>query len=162
MIINAWLALRDDAQTAINAYLDWDEESQGEYDGPLGDLEQKIFRSMADRDVVQGLFKKATINSNQWNLWSVPFDKPVGVLLKAKDALDRLSDRYPLQFVIGGAWHWDGRQVGTQFTYDENGTVTGISGTPIYPLHPKLIEFMPDGVLADVNLSAGQTPRQFT
>ncbi len=158
VLVNVWLGLRDDAQSAINTCLNWD--SEVEYSGPVGDREKRIFQLMGDRAVVQSLFAKATINSNQWNLWTVTFDNPVNALLKIQGEIDYLADRYPLQFVIGGAWHWDGRQVGTQFTYTD-GTVTGISGTPIYPLHPRLIDFMPDGVLADVNLSAGQTPRIF-
>ena len=45
--------------------------------------------------------------------------------------------------------------------------VSGHTGTPTYPIHPRLIEFMPDaeGVpateLADINLMFGQPPRNF-
>ena len=175
MLVNVWLGIRDDVQTAINTCLDWDDST--EYSGPVGDREKKIFQAMSDRAVVQSLFNKATINSNLWNLWSVYFDEPKDILIRVKNALDYLEATYPLQFVIAAAWHWDGRQVGTQYTYDE-GEITGITGTPTYPIHTKLIDFMPDivtydvdgneltrtaaTILSDVNLLAGQSPREFT
>ena len=167
MLVNVWLGIRDDAQTAINTCLDWDDST--EYSGPVGDREKKIFKAMSDHAVVQRLFNKATINSTLWNLWTVYFDEPKDILIKVKNELDYLEATYPSQFVIAAAWHWDGRQVGTQ--YDE-GVITG---TPTYPIHPKLIDFMPDvwngddpatystaTQLADVNLLAGQKPREFT
>ena len=48
--------------------------------------------------------------------------------------------------------------------------VTGHTGTPTYPIHPQLIELMPDvddvgtrpTQLTDVNLIAGQPPREFS
>ena len=48
--------------------------------------------------------------------------------------------------------------------------VTGHTGSPTYPLHPQLIELMPDvdeigtrpTELSDVNLLAGQPPREFS
>ena len=172
MLVNVWLGIRNDAQTAIEDCLDWDDSA--EYSGPVGDREKKIFQAMSDRAVVQRLFNKATINSNLWNLWTVYFDEPKDILIKIKNELDYLEDTYPTQFVIGAAWFWDGRQVGTQYTYDEDGVITGITGTPTYPAHPKLIDFMPDvwngddpatystaTQLTDVNLLAGQTPRRF-
>jgi len=47
--------------------------------------------------------------------------------------------------------------------------VSGHTGTPVYPLHPRLIDFMPDvgdppvpaTALVDVNLLMGQPPRNF-
>ena len=159
MIVNVWLAIRDDAQGAVITRLNWDEETQGTYSGPVGDREHRIFKAMADRAEVQRLFEKASINSNLWNLWSVTFDETKSDLNEIADELDYLALTYPNQFIIGGAWFWDGRQV--------NG----------YPPHPKLIEFMPDvvtydengnelsrtrpTVVSDVNVGLGQSPRTF-
>ena len=47
--------------------------------------------------------------------------------------------------------------------------ITGMTGTPIYPIHARTIDFMPDvddvgtrpTELSDVNLLAGQAPRSF-
>jgi len=57
-------------------------------------------------------------------------------------------------------------QVGTEWT-DETQTAT--TGTPVYPMHPQILKFMPDvgdppvpaTVLADVSLGMGQAPRRF-
>ena len=99
------------------------------------------------------------------------------MLQKIQTALDNLVATYPNRVRIVGAWYWDGRQVGTQFVRDEDGNITGISGTPTYPLHSRTIEFMPDIVerdedgnevsrvrptdLSDVNLLQGQQERHF-
>ncbi len=152
MIVNVWLALRDDAQSAIVTRLNWDEGSQGEYTGPVPDRTARLFQKMADRANVQRLFRVATLNSRQWTLWNVYFNEKVGVLQKVQDELDGLATDYPNQFIIAGAWHWNGDQV------------------PAYPPHPQLIELMPDvddiGTrpvdLSDVNLLLGQSPRDFS
>ena len=177
MIINVWLGVRDDAQALIVERLKWDDESQGEYAGAVPDRVLRFFQLMADWQIVQDIFRTDTDASRAWYLWNVSFDKPKDAMIKVKAELDWLLDTYTNQTRIGAAWHWDGRQVGTQFTYDENGVITGTTGTPVYPLHARLIEFMPDivtydddgnetsrtrpTVLSDVNLGLGQTPRQF-
>jgi hypothetical protein len=56
-----------------------------------------------------------------------------------------------------------------QETFEEE-YVAGHTGTPTYPIHPQLIELMPDvddvgtrpTELSDVNLMAGQPPREFS
>jgi len=151
MIVNVWLALRDDAQSAINTRLDWDEETQGEYNGPVTDRQAKVFQLMADRANIQRLFKTDTIGGREWTLWNVYFNESSDILLKVKTELDQLTVNYPTQFVIAGAWLWDGTQVAG------------------YPPHTRLIEFMPDIddigarplTVSDVNLGLGQSPRQF-
>ncbi len=178
MIINVWLALRDDAHAAILTRLAWDTETQGEYTGPVTDRQARVFGFIADRARQLAVFKKDVFNSREWTLWTVDFNLPVNVLRKVQDELYQLALDYPNQFKIGGAWHWDSRQVGTQFILDpDTGEVTGISGTPLYPLDMRLLKFMPniktwdaDGNLltddpatfiTDVNLVQGQTPRRF-
>jgi len=80
--------------------------------------------------------------------------------------------------VIAGAWHFDtGLLWGLSHTYDEDGEVSGVEGTALFPTHPLLIAFMPDVVtyddegmetsreaatiLTDVNLMSGQATRVF-
>ena len=163
-IVNAWLALRDDAQSAIVTRLNWDEAAQGPYAGPVTNRQARVFGAMSDRSVVQRLFRVDTNAGRDWTLWSVYFDEPQNVLQKLADELGQLATDYPSQFVIVGAWHWDGRQIGTQWNEDQTAT----TGTPTYPLHPRAIELMPDvddigtrpTEVSDVNLLFGQAPRR--
>ena len=156
MTINAWLALRDDAQSAIVTRLTWDEETQGEYSGPITDRQAKVFALMHDRGVVQKLFRTDRAAGRDWTLWSVYFDLPGSVLEKVRAELDRLAADYPTQFVIVGVWRWDGSRIAD------------------YPLHPRILKLMPDETdengdvtgpatqVSDINLALGQAPRQFT
>jgi hypothetical protein len=211
MRVNVWVALRDDAQAAINERLTWDVESQGPYTGPVSNRTAILFTRMFDRAVVERLFRVATIGGRQYTLWNLYFTERGNILQLVQDELDQLALDYPNQFIIAGAWIWDDntlacRQVGTQLdiqqrTYqaptrqenpnyqpddqlpnfdpeefifvDENFEevyVAGHTGTPTYPIHPQLIELMPDvddqGTrptnLSDVNLVAGQPPREFS
>ncbi len=163
MNVNIWLIL---TQTAVNTLRDlMDDES---YDGQHIKA-VRIFREMADYVTVEKLFKRPTIGGKKRFLFSVNLQGSS----KAKDAIDYLLATYPGDIAVGGAYRWDnGLQVG--LSYDENGDVTG---TPIYPQHPKLIKFMPtikeynvSGVLisetdatqvTDVNLIQGQHERVF-
>lgn len=124
MTVNAWLALRDDAQVAIVTRLTWDIEIQGVYSGPVTDRQAKVFGYIADRRVQLNLYKIDTFNTRDWNLWTVDFDLPGDLLQKIKAELDQLASDYPNQFKIIGAWHWDpgmpfGRQVGTQYVWED-------------------------------------------
>ncbi len=178
MIVNVWLALRDDAQALVRERLAWDEETQGEYSGPVLDRAVRIFRMVAHLDAMGHMYRVDTPVSRAWSLWSLYFDKPVSMLLKVKDELDWLVATYTDRVKIGAAWHYsDGRQVGTTIEYDEDGAETGMTGTPTYSLDSRLLEFMPNIVirdtdgnitsserpteLSDVNLLQGQKERRF-
>ena len=119
---------------------------------------------MHDRENTQRLFKQATLGGRVWTVWSVYFDLPGNILQLVKAELDQMLVDYPTQFVVTGAWHWDGRQVGTEWT-DETQTAT--TGTPVYPMHPQILKFMPDvdglpaTVVTDVNVGFGQSLRRF-
>ena len=80
--------------------------------------------------------------------------------------------------VIAGAWDFDtGLSWGLSHTYDEEGELSGVEGTALFPTHPLLMAFMPDivtydeegmetsreaaTILTDVNLMSGQAPRVF-
>jgi len=220
-MINIWIALRADAQALIKTRLNWDE---GEYTGPVTDRQAKLFRLMSDRGVVQKLFRVDSLTQD-WTLWSVYFNFTGKMILKkVKDELDQLALDYPNHIKIVGAWHWDGRQVGTDFVIEDvtrdvdindpnvtpdmiddprndewntfpqiidpafvwpqitvqqtSSEITGTSGTPTYPTHSRIKQFIPDDVTfdsngnetsrtrptvpRDINLLAGQSPRRFT
>jgi hypothetical protein len=166
MKVELALALRDDAHDAIVTRLTWDEESQGEYTGPVTNRQYRLFRYMQDFTQRQKLFRKPTLNGRVWTLWSVMFDDEINVLQLIQDEIDQLAADYPSQVVVAGAFHWEGNQVGTTLVSTDPPTQTG---TPTYPLHPQLIEFMPDTddqgtrptELSDTNLLFGQAPRIF-
>ena len=154
MIINVWLALREDTDTLVRERLDWDTETQGEYTGPVPERAAALFALMADRNVVQNLFGTFKKGGKDYRAWSLYTDKGLGFIQGELDALD---NEYPNRAVIGGAWYWDGAQL------DD------------YPPHPQLINLMPDvwngdepptyspaTEVTDVNLLLGQAPRDFS
>jgi len=166
MFINVWLAITDTAEDVILTRLRWDEQVQGEYSGPITERQHRLFRLMADQEVVRKLFKTTTAQGKTWKLWSISFNEDNNALLKIKFELDNLVVLYPGELNIVGAWHRDGRQVGTDWT-DETQTAT--IGTPTYPIPASLIDFMPDideagtrpTSLSDINLVMGQSARIF-
>jgi len=114
--VNIWLGLRTTAQNAIMERLNWDEEAQGPYVGPVSDRDAKVFRYMSDQANKQRLFKTATISGADYKLWSLDFDQNLPLV---KQELDRLTAENPTQMRVVGAWWWnDGRQVGTQLVWD--------------------------------------------
>jgi len=146
-MINVWIALRGDADSLIKTALDTD---PNEYTGPVKDREYKIFKAMHDRAVVQSMFKVPAIGGNTYHAYSIYFES--NVASKAKTELDYLSTEYPSQFFILGAWKQNGIKIS------------------LYPLHANAWRIMPDlkGVpatsnadLRDINLLAGQSPRNF-
>lgn len=148
-MINLWLILRDDAKQAINTCLKTPED---EYSGPVNTQTRRIFERMSDLDTVQKLFKSPDISGNIYHLYSLYIDN--GSAQQAADAIDYLTTEYPNHIIVGGAWQWNGNQ---------------IAG---YEPHPQLIQLMPDvwdgnafvaaTVVTDVNVLAGQSPRDFS
>lgn len=119
MIVNVWLVLRANAQALIVTRLNWDESVDGVYSGPVPDRAFRLFRLMADWEVVQAIFRIDTDGANDWHLWNVYFNKPKDILLKIRDEIDWLLANFPNQTRVGGAWHFDSRQVGTQFVFGD-------------------------------------------
>lgn len=162
MIINVWLGISDAAQNIVRTALQWDEETQGPYDGPLTRRQRRLFEYMQDETTRRRLFKKATLAGTTYNLWSIDFDDTKDTLQLIRDEIDGLIAQYPNQIAVLGAWHFeDGAQVGTR-----NG------GDPVYPIPNFLWRFLPDPLpdgatatsnadLQDINLLFGQAPRQF-
>lgn len=159
MFVNIWLAISDAAQTVVLEYLNWDEEADGEYTGPLRERSQRLFSYMQDQASRRRLFTKPTLQGTVYNLWSIEFEEDSRDTLQAiRDELDFLIGEYPNQIAITGAWDWDGNQIGTP---------------PIYPIPDYLWRFLPDPLpdgtvpasnadLVDVNLLYGQSPRDFS
>ena len=139
--VNVWVAISATATRAIKKALDTEN-----YTGPVSATEIRIFRAMLDRDVVQGKLKTQALNGKKWYLFSLNFVAST----KAKQALDYLAANRAGNFVILGAWKWNGQQV------------TKTNGPIMYPLHPKLVGFMPANKLVDIQLLQGQQPRRFT
>lgn len=165
MKLNLWLGITATAKSQLAQYLDAEDETI-----PTNRLQAvRIFRRMADRAVVEKLFRTPTIQGTVWHLYSVSFDLDREGVAAASDAITYLETEYPSHFAVAGAWHWDGRQVGTQWVDDVGGATTG---TPTYPLNTtQLLKFMPlvvteggleePSTLTDVNLIQGQSPRRF-
>lgn len=177
--VNVWLAM---SQQALDQYRA--KRTQGdEYSGPMDDLTYKILDKMSDTDVVQGMFKKPTIGGKTYHLFSLYLSGSARVA----QALDYITEKWPGHIIALGVWWMDGRQAGTEFTYSdpdpETGevVVTGVTGTPVYPIPAAAWRIMPDTVtydaegvelnrtpatsnadLRDINLLSGQAPRQFT
>lgn len=155
MIVNLWVGLSTAAQNAVKERVEWDEDTQGAYTGPVTDTTLQIFNKMHDHATVQKLFKVPNIAGKDWHLWSVYLNGSQA----AANAITYLTGQYPNDFVVGGAWNYD-------------------TGAQLVSLHPQLIQFMPDEwtydangnpisstpatILSDVNLLQGQAPRDLT
>lgn len=168
MNANVFLIITKAAKDVIRPLM-----SDYEYDGP--NLKAvKLFRRMAHFTITENKWKSPTIAGKKRYLYSIT----IPANQKAKDAIDYLLAEYPNQIAVGGAWWWDGRQVGTQWALDEGGSRTGdVTGTPTHPIPSQLIQFMPDiierdsegaiisttpaMVLTDVNKEQGCAPRRF-
>ena len=175
---NIWIAFTSQALTAFKARRLAEQEGDT-YTGPMDEETYKIMSLMQSSDNRQRLYKSPTIASKTYHLFSLDI---TGNLAAAKDAIDLVTDRWPDHIIMIGAWWFDtGLQAGTSYTYDEEGEVTGITGTPAYPIHSAAWRLMPDVItynadgtvdtvtpatsnadLRDINLVAGQAPRIFT
>ncbi len=159
MFVNIWLAISDAAQSAVLESLNWDEELQGPYTGPLRPRSRRLFQYMDDQTTRRRLFSKPTLQSITYNLWSIEFNEDERDTLQAvRDELDHLIAQYPNQIAVCGAWDWEGQQIGNP---------------PIYPIPSYLWRFLPNPLpdgstptsnadLVDVNLLFGQSERDFS
>ena len=117
---------------------------------------QNALNGTHDGTVVQRLFKTVNANGRTYKVFSFYTDKPANPG-DVKVDFEALAALYPLDFQVMGIWHTDtGNAVGA------------------FPVSPQLINFMPDiydpeldtyspaTELTDVNLLAGQAPRDFS
>ena len=119
MFANIWLGISDAAQAIVIESLRWDEETQGEYTGPLRKRSRRLFEYMQDDATRRSLFAKASIAGTDYNLWSISFDDTAAVLQLVRDEIDYLMSEYPSQISVLGAWKWDGAMFGCELVLTE-------------------------------------------
>jgi hypothetical protein len=195
MIFNLWMGFDDLAQSG-------------------GAEDSETFRHLGDPRVRQ-IYREDTDTSAPriYTLWNLYYEN-VNTDQEAVDIRNDINAEFPGQVRTIGGWWFDGRQVGTEFTftevanpgynadvepvlipnpnhqpdpfqpgydpraeipnpiYDPDLTIieVGVTGTPLFPLHTSILEYIPDvddiGTRptdpSDVNLAAGQTPRRFS
>lgn len=147
-MIPAYLAVRDDVADTVG-----DLVVSGRQKKP-GD------RTANERKAIQlfrfwnGLptefYGRVTHNTKVWRLYEV--------LVSPEDLveLDAITG-----VVVAGAWNRDGTQYGQTLVMVEQGEelVEQVTGTPVYPLHPKLANWLASG---QKHLFAGCAPKRLT
>jgi hypothetical protein len=170
MLVSVWAVIGPSMMGAYeNRYNAENADPPQDYNGPMDDQSYAILSTLIDIKSVQSMYKTKTVNGNNpFTLFNMNFkDETVAI-----EQMDYLEATWPgNQIEIEGAWNWNGLQMGLSYTYDpETGDVTGVEGTPYYPLNSTTYTLMPDieGVpassnadLRDINLVAGQSPRIF-
>ncbi len=151
---NIWLGTSQNVVDIAIESLQWDEETQGAYTGPLRNRSRKLFEMMQDARNREAQFNKPNIGGTVYRLWSLDFEETLATLLLVEEEIVHLEGQFPNELVLVGAWKWNGSQYGTP---------------PRHPIHNRAWEFMPadDGAtsnadLRDVNLLFGQSPRDFS
>jgi hypothetical protein len=151
MIVNLFLALRDDAQDLIVERLNWDNSTP--YTGPVPDRIAKLFHYMQNRGQVQGQYKTYVAGARSYKNWSITLEGSQ----KLKDEVDFAIATYPAHIIIIGAWHWDGRMIGTQFVYDDVTRDVEVQDpdapqipNPDYQPDPELPDYDPIEMIDDV------------
>lgn len=139
LILNAWVAMRDDVQAALDTRLTWDTETQGDYTGPVTDRTADIVASMQDRGTVQVLYRIDNVGGRDWSLWSIYL---------TQDDLDYLVSEYPATQAIVGVWHLEGNMLGTTLQFNEisNPEYVGepyMIPNPAYQPDPELPDYDP-------------------
>ena len=159
MLANLWMGFDDRAQSLAR---------ETDEDGQL----PPVNRALGDPSV-RAIFKlDDPPGPRTYELWSLYYE--VETEGELRDIRNDLLAEYPGMLRTIGSWWWDGRMVGTEFTYDEDGVITGVTGQPIFPLHTSVLGYMPDvwngddpptyspaTVVADTNLGMGQAVRRF-
>lgn len=100
---------------------------------------RKLLRVMKD-----GFHRKATIAGDEWVLFDI---------ITTIEVLEKIDELVPSS-VVAGCWNVDGTQYGQVITYDYTdmaNPVEVVDGEPVYPIHPKLLDFMPDDVEYNAN-----------
>jgi len=163
-MFNIWLGV---SATAKAEYKDRRDNPET-YSGSMDDQTFNILSRIHDSDNVEKFFKNPTVGAHVRTMFSTYPQTNV------QESLDYLEAQWPGHFVVAGAWHWDGRQIGTQWVDEEDHSL-GTTGTPTYPINESvLLQFMPDvwngddpptysapTELTDVNLLMGQAKRWF-
>ena len=149
MIINAWVEIRNDFTFPAEDPAD---------DTELQAKNRETLSKCGDIAVIPNIFKARVQGPRTWKVYSLLYDVQTGQ--EFEQAVELFKSENPGQTDVLGAWHYeDGRQYGVEL----NG-----SGTPLYPIPARVIDYMPDvdgspaTVVTDVNLYYGQAHRDFT
>ena len=156
MIINLWMGFDDRAQSTAKT-----PDADGNAHPSTKGLGEITTPSLFRIDSPTGL--------RNYELWSLYFE--VDDVDGAVEARNSILAMFPGQVRTIGGWWFDGSQV-----LDVDGTQTTI-GDPVFPLHTRILEFIPDDVTydqngieltrtrplvpSDVNLGQGQSERTF-
>ncbi len=152
---NLWLGTSQNVVDIAVESLNWDEETQGEYTGPLRNRSRMLFELMQDARNREAQFAKPVFGGTTFRMWSLDFEETVERMLLVEAEIIHLEGEYPGELDIVGAWKWNGNQVGG-------------NNTPRHSIHNQAWQFMPAWVgatsnadLQDINLLLGQAPRNF-
>ena len=146
IVVNVWLALRDDVHALIHERVTWDEADRGPYTGSVTDRKFKVFGTIGDIGA-QNQWRVDADVGRQWTIWSVNLTAPASA---RRLEIDALLGTLPPATRTMGAWWVDGRQVGTEWELDGDGLRTGnTTGTPTYPIHARILESLHDIVTYD-------------
>lgn len=125
--------------------------------GMMNDETKAFFRQSYDAGSLDHLFRHHVVNTRDYRVWSFYITKPDDVDA-VRNNLDAMNAQYPQDFLLMGGWDYE----------------TG-AAVQAYPSPASLINFMPPTwdhetdpptlieptELMDVNLLAGQAPREF-
>lgn len=134
--VNVWLGIPEDDHNELN-------NRRGTEDnvGPAA----AFVDGQLDPDVVQPMYAVRTSGPQSWHLWSVILDERDGAINAQVNAF---RQEFPGTQMLG-AWLPDGSQL-----LDDQGQV-------MYDIPDTLDQYMPDGIITDVNLPFGWQPREF-
>ena len=168
--VSAWLMV---GPTIDAQFKNYDPENPG--GGTMDERSYNILNTFADYGTVQPLYKL----KGQFYIYALNFPDEATAI----DDIDYLNGVWPRpQIEPYGMWyHENGLQAGMSYTYDDEGNIIGVEGTPVYPIPSDCYLVMPDVVvydengneisrtpassnadLRDINLIQGQAERDFT
>ena len=139
MEVNALIAIKASNVSAIKSIVA-SAKGKIEAKAKLTDQEQKAMVLL--RVSKEAEFIKANVSGEQWVLMDI---------VTTPERVEKLAEVIP-SAVVAGCWNIDGSQYGqtlkrAQVGPDEFALIP--DGVPVYPVHPKLLEFMPDDVVYD-------------
>ena len=136
-MINALVAIKDSSVLTIKQIV---RDARAELSSPGGSVTAQQKKALAiARNLYDEQFASVTIAGTVYRL----FD-----LLLSPGELEKLDEVVPGS-VVAGAWNKDGTQYGQMLELErdsEGKAVFVVRGTPVYPIHPRLLDFMPDDV----------------
>lgn len=119
MLINIWLATSENLRDIARESLRWDEETQGDYTGPLRRRSRRLFEYIQDEAARSRLWDNPTLQGTVYFLWSIDFDDDAVTLQLVEDEITHLGTQFPNEISILAAWKRDGAMVGCQLVLTE-------------------------------------------